>query len=64
MAYYTIDYQIKKTSVRHKPKKNKYRFFVWATLFLAMFWLIHLRLTEIEKIRCEVWDWKICQDLN
>jgi len=30
---------------------------------IVYFYLIHLRLLEIEKIRCQTWHWQVCDEI-
>lgn len=37
---------------------------VLSILYLSIFfYFLHLRLLEIEKARCEVWHWQVCDEV-
>jgi len=46
-----------------KDKNTIKSFFIILFILAIFFWIINKRLSNIEKMRCDVWRWEVCAEL-
>lgn len=45
-------------------KKDIVKILLISTLYVGMLTLIHFRINQVERARCETWQWEVCAEVG